>query len=211
MAQSPEIAVDLKRIPQRAVRDLVLREKVKTASDFQQISPACYLPADSGLYQCNLKTWVVKAPVGKVWEKYLSLTPRKAWSGRAVRFGFLFSKSANKFIYNEEADNPITVGSIIYVNLKLLKGLKNMGVAFEITRLDEESRTICFCYLEDGASHGSQEIQLTEMADGNTRISHLTHYRSRSSFRDKNLYPFFHELFVGEFHENVIREIETGL
>jgi hypothetical protein len=97
------------------------------------------------------------------------------------------------------------------VNLRLLRGIKNLGVAFEVTRLDPVSRTICFCYLKDGVSQGSQEIKFTELPNGDTCISHLTHYRSHSAFRDRELYPIFHAKFVGEFHENVFRQIEQGI
>ncbi|TSA35089.1 MAG: hypothetical protein D4R64_10420 [Porphyromonadaceae bacterium] len=210
-AQSPEEAVDMNRIPQKAVRELVRKEKIKTATDFQHIATACYRVEDSVRYQTNLRTFVVKARIGKVWEKYINMTPKKAWSGSTVNFGFLFSRPKNKFIYAENANDPIREGNIIYVNLRLFKGLKNLGVAFEITRLDEANKIICFCYLKDGVSNGSQEIRFTEMANGDTRISHVTHYRSHSAFRDKELYPLFHDKFVGEFHQNILSQIETGL
>ena len=210
-AQSPGETVDMNRIPQKAVRKLVKRENVKTLTDFQQIATACYRVEDSALYQTNLTTYVVKARIGRVWEKYASITPGKAWSGSMVNFGFLFSKPNNKFVYPENADGPIREGNIIYVNLRLLKGLKNLGVAFEITGLDEAGKMIRFCYLKNGVSNGSQEIRFTEMANGDTRISHLTHYRSHSAFRDKKLYPLFHEKFVGEFHENILRQIDSSL
>lgn len=209
--QLAEEAVDFNRIRQRAVRQLVIKEKVKSSADFQQIATSCYREEDSSRYQVNLKTYAVNAPISRVWDKYVTITPQKAWNGRSVVFGFLFSKPENRFIYAGNANEPIREGNIIYVNLKLLRGLKNLGVAFEITRLDEENRTICFCYLKDGVSNGSQEIQFTELANGDTQISHLTHYKSRSAFRDKELYPRFHEKFVGEFHGNILRQIETGL
>jgi hypothetical protein len=209
--QVPGEVLDLKRIPQRSVRKLVQKENVKTATDFQYMATSCYQPGDSARYQINLRTLLVKAPIGKVWEKYVSITPKEAWSGRTTNFAFLFSKPENQFFYPGNADEPLRVGSIIFVNLRLLKGIKNLGVGFEITRLDEVSKTICFCYLKDGASNGSQEIQFTEMANGDTKISHLTHYRSRSVFRDKRLYPFFHDKFVNEFHQNIIRHIASGL
>lgn len=211
IAQSHEETVDFNRISQKAVRDLVRSENVKTATDFQHIAIACYRPEDSARYLTNLKTYVIKARLAKVWEKYANITPRKAWSGSTVNFGFLFSKPKNKFIYLENANEPIREGNIIYVNLRLLKGFKNMGVAFEITRLDEDNKMIRFCYLKDGVSNGSQEIRFTEMPNGDTKITHLTHYRSHSAFRDRELYPLFHEIFVGEFHENILHQIESGL
>lgn len=210
LAQTTGESVDLSRIPLKSVRNLVRKEKVSTAYDFQQIATECYHPEDSLRYQTTLKNYLVKAPVDQVWEKYLTISPRKAWNGRTVKFGFLFSRLNNQFIYAENANDPIRVGSIIYVNLRLLKGLKNLGVAFEVTRLDETDKTICFCYLKNGISNGSQEIHFTELENGYTRISHLTRYRSRSSFRDKELYPIFHNKFIGEFHENILSQFGTN-
>jgi hypothetical protein len=211
IAQSSDETIDLKQIKQKEVRNLVRREKVKRASDYQQIKTACYLVADSSGYQTSLKTYIVKARIGTVWEKYMNISPQKAWSGEMVKFGFLFSRPKNKFIYSENANDPIRVGSIVYVSLCLIRGIKNIGVAFEITGLDESTKTISFCYLSGGASNGTQEIQLSEMPNGDTKISHLSRYRSRSAFRDKELYPIFHDRFVCEFHENILSQIEYGL
>lgn len=210
-AQSAGDDIDMKRIRQKSIRSLIARDHVKTASDFQHIETACYVPRDSSSYQTSLKTYVVKARIGKVWEKYVTITPRSAWTGRRVKFGFLFSKPENRFIYAENANEPIGEGNIIYVSLSLLEGIKSLGVAFEITRLDRVNKIIRFCYLKDGASNGSQEIHFTEMANGDTKISHISHYRSRSAFRDKELYPLFHDRFVEEFHENILRQIKTDL
>ncbi|MFA5816815.1 MAG: hypothetical protein WC865_14475 [Bacteroidales bacterium] len=99
IAQSPEEVIDMNRIPQKAVRELVRKGNVKTVTDFQHIATACYRVEDSARYQTNLRTFVVKARIGKVWEKYINMTPKKAWSGSTVKFGFLFSKLKNKFIY----------------------------------------------------------------------------------------------------------------
>jgi len=50
LAQLPEEAVDMNRIPQKAVRELVRKEKIKTATDFQHIATACYRVEDSARY-----------------------------------------------------------------------------------------------------------------------------------------------------------------
>ncbi len=207
----PGEILDMTKIRQKAVRDLVYSEKVSTASDFQHITTSCYSERDSQLYHTDVRTYVIRAGIDQVWQKYTTITPRKAWNGRLVKFGFLFSRLKNTFVYADNADEPIHVGNIVYVNLRLLRGLKNMGVAFEITRLDEVGKVICFCYLRDGISQGSQEIRFAELTSGYTKISHITHYRSHSAFRDRELYPIFHARFVGEFHQNVLSQITSGL
>jgi hypothetical protein len=208
VGQAPDSQVELEKIQQRSVRDLVKQEKVKSATDFQCLITSCYQMEDSADFYLHRKTYHINAGIDKVWNKYSSVTPAEAWSGKMVNFGFLFSKIQNRFIYPSEAREPINTGNIIFLNLKLLNGLKNLGVAFEVTGMDPEKKMIRFCYLKDGISKGSQEIRFTSETDGSTLITHETHYHSHSRFRDRNIYPKFHERLVGEFHENLRRLIE---
>jgi hypothetical protein len=60
-------------------------------------------------------------------------------------------------------------------------------------------------------TNGTQDIHFEELPDGSTKISHLTHFRSRSAFRDRELYPVFHEKLVGEFHQNVLLQFAPVL
>ncbi len=208
VAQTAVDTIDLSRIPQKSVRGLVLKEKVRTTHDFQCLTTSCYPSEDSVKFRQHLKSYRVHAGIDDVWKKYSSVSPREAWTGKRVKFGFLFNRFQDAFIYPEDAASPMTVGSIIYVNLKLLQGIKNLGVAFEVTGMDPEKKIIRFCYLKDGISKGSQEIRFASEPDGTTLVTHDTHYHSGSRFRDQALYPRFHEQLVGEFHENLRRIIE---
>jgi hypothetical protein len=62
--------------------------------------------------------------------------------------------------------------------------------------------------LQNGASTGTQLIQLKAKGE-NTEVIHETWYRSGSLFRDKVLYPGFHEKGLTEFHVNVKRKVES--
>ncbi|HBB92914.1 MAG: hypothetical protein A2X22_07715 [Bacteroidetes bacterium GWF2_49_14] len=210
VAQKPADTIDLSRISQKSVRGLVIKEKVRSTQDFQCLNTSCYQAEDSLKFKRHLKSYRIRASLDDVWNKYSSVSPRDAWTGKRVKFGFLFNRFQDAFIYPEEAASPMNVGSIIYVNLKLLLGLKNLGVAFEVTGLDPEKKIIRFCYLKDGISKGSQEIRFTSEPDGTTVVTHDTRYHSGSRFRDQALYPRFHEQLVGEFHENLRRIIEGG-
>ncbi len=210
VAQKPADTIDLSRISQKSVRGLVIKEKVKTTRDFQCLNTSCYQEEDSLKFRQHVKSYRIRASLEEVWKKYSSVSPRDAWTGKRVKFGFLFNRFQDAFVYPEEAASPMTVGSIIYVDLKLLKGIKNLGVAFEVTGMDPEKKIIRFCYLKDGISKGSQEIRFSSEPDGTTLVTHDTHYHSDSRFRDQALYPRFHEQLVGEFHENLRRIIEGG-
>ena len=208
-ANFPGDSIDLRRIRHRAVRDLIIKEGVTTAKDFQALETSCYGTSDTSQFNTHIRNYRLNAGVEDAWAQYASVSPKEAWTGRMVHFDFLFSRFANRIIYEDEARDPMAEGNIIYVKLRLLNGIKNLSVAFEITGMDPVNKVIRFCYLKDGKSKGSQEIRFAALSDSTTLITHETHYHSDSKFRDRKLYPRFHERLVGEFHNNLRTRIET--
>ena len=93
------------------------------------------------------------------------------------------------------------------MNLKLLNGLYNLPVAFEITKIDEGNKMIEFSYLKGGKARGAQVIQLMSTDRGYTKVVHKSYVQSHSKFRDKYLYPYFHNKIINEFHGNMRRLI----
>ena len=86
-------------------------------------------------------------------------------------------------------------------------GIYNLAVALEITKIDEQNKTIVFSYVNGGKSKGEQILHFITTADGYTEIIHETLFRSDSKFRDKVLYPFFHNKAINEFHRNMLHAI----
>lgn len=112
-------------------------------------------------------------------------------------------------MYPGDSYPGIEAGQIIFLNLNLLGSFVQLAVGHEITAVNENDRTIKICYLQNGASTGTQLIQLKRSNENQTEVVHETWYRSGSAFRDKVLYPRFHEKGLTEFHKNVKREAET--
>ena len=201
-------AVDLDRIPQKKVRSLVKQQYENGAVFFSDLKPTCYSEQDSNRYSFQKTTHIIKEKIHKVWNKLKCLKPRDEYSGRMVSFGFLYSKRLNKLLYNDDDFKEIEEGQILFLNLKLLGGVKNLGVAIEVTKVDDANNIIQFCYVENGMTEGTQQVKLIENKEGNTVISQESRYRNRSKFREKRLYPFFHQKAVSELQANLSKFIE---
>jgi hypothetical protein len=120
-----------------------------------------------------------------------------------VSFGMMYSRRRNEIMYSGDAYSGIEEGQIIFLNLNLFANVVNLAVGHEITGVNDNDKTIKTCYLQNGASTGTQLIQLKEISKGQTEVVHETWYRSGSIFRDKFLYPGFHTKGITEFHNNV--------
>lgn len=176
--------------------------------NFSDLRPSCYNEQDSIKYSFQKSSNVIREVIQKAWTKLKSLNPKEEYSGKMVSFGFLYSSRLNKLFYSDDNYREIEEGEIYFLNLKLLGGIKNIGVAIEVTKVDEANKTIQFCYMNNGVTEGTQEVKLVGTSDGNTIITQETRYKSKSKFREKNLYPIFHQKAVNELHNNIRRLIE---
>jgi hypothetical protein len=207
-AQLPIATINLNRIHQKKVRELVQNQYQSGIVNFTDLKPTCYIVQDSLDYSIQKSSNVIREVIQKVWSRLKSLKPKDEYSGKMVSFGFLYSKRLNQVFYSDDEFKDIEEGEIYFLNLKLLGGIKNIGVALEVTKVDEANKTIQFCYLNNGMTEGSQIVKLVGTSDGNTIISQETRYKNKSKFREKNLYPIFHQKAVNELHDNIRRLIE---
>jgi len=200
--------VNLDRIQQKKVKELVQKQSLNGYKYFDDLMPSCYNEQDSLKYSFHRSTNVIREVIQKVWSKLKALRPRDEYNGNMVSFGFLYSKRRDQIFYADDDFKEIEEGSIYFLNLKLLGGIKNIGVALEVTKVDDENKTIELCYLNNGMTEGTQVVKLAETIEGNTKIIQETRYRNKSKFREKKLYPFFHQKAVNELHNNIRRLIE---
>lgn len=201
--------LDYSRIPQKQIIEFVEQQKKSGHKRFSDFIPKCFLAQDSAQYRKITTRYLIHGKADDVWNEYLSIQPSQAYGGRIVGFGFLYSKDEDRIIYKEDKFDKMKVGQVFFFNIKLLGGIRNLGVADEVTAIDENQKLIRFCYLENGKSEGTQEIQLSGTEDGFTVITHNTWYKSNSRFRDSMLYPFFHKRTVNEYHHNIRERIEN--
>ncbi|MEQ9593654.1 MAG: hypothetical protein RLN86_13705 [Cyclobacteriaceae bacterium] len=200
--------IDFTRIKQQKVKDLVRLHQLQEVSDFQKVKYICYSEAEGG-YRSHHKSFIIKASIEKVWEAYQTIHPREAWGGNMISIGLVYCKQSNTIIYPEDSYDGAKEGQILFVHLNLLGGLVQLGVAHAIHKIDSDSKVFTICYVEKGSSVGSQYISMKETAEGHTLVSHDTKYKSDSTFRDRYLYPTFHEKALTIYHENIKRKVES--
>jgi len=201
-------SVDFERIPQKKVKNLVKQQFEKGVVFFSDFNVTCYNDQDSNRYSFQKTSHIIKEKIHNVWSKLKSLKPKDEYSGKMVSFGFLYSKRLNKVLYSDDDFMEIEEGQILFLNLKLLGGVKNLGVALEVTKVDDANNIIQFCYVDNGMTEGTQQVKLVENKEGDTIISQESRYRNHSKFREKRLYPFFHQKAVSELQANLRKYIE---
>lgn len=161
-------------------------------------------------YQKFEKTYHLKAGIEDVWYHYRYAPQTEIWDLSKITFGVIYTKENHEFIYGDGELYGLEEGNIYFMNLKVLRGIINLPVAFEITSVDPQSKTIEFSYLEGGKARGLQKIQLRELEDGSTSLIHSSCVKSASSLRDKYLYPYFHNKLLNEFHSNMAKIIDSN-
>lgn len=145
-----------------------------------------------------------------VWSAYCHANPQSVWNGHLVQMGVLIDKKNQKVIYPEQDCEYLDTGQVVFLNLRLLRGIANVAVVFEIINIDEKTKMLEFSYVNGNASIGKQQLFFSENVGGGTQIIHTSYFKSHSKFRDKYLYPFFHKRATNEFHRNMAKAIKQG-
>lgn len=194
--------IDFKLIKQKKIKKSIKKEKLIYTADFEQIKSKCLCEEDMK-YNIHKKSYLFNFDIKKVWDAYLSIPPKKAWNDKIVSFGLLYESNEHLLHYVNEQMPPANVGQLVFINLHLLKGFINVAVAHRIMEINEVDKLIRTCYVESGVSKGTQFVRFYDLGNNQTKVEHITYYRSDSKFRDKHLYPFLHEKVITEFHQNI--------
>ena len=204
------ITIILQNIPQKKVREYILIRSFDQLNDFSSIHASWNKNTDKYDFNVITETFYVKNRLPVVWDYYRHTSPLKMWNGRSYRFGLLLCKGPESVIYANGSCIPdIDTGQIYFLNLRLIKGLLNVPVAFEIINIDEEKRIMELSYINNNKSLGKQIIEFSDDGDGQTRIIHTSYFKSDSRLRDGLFYPYFHTKFIEEFHRNMRKLINN--
>ena len=211
LAQMTLDDIDMKRIPQKKVRAYIQGQKLINIRKFSDLIPTCCNGQDLTSYHKIKKTYNTKENINQLWEKYKSVSPAELWNSKMVSFSFLYSMLDNKIMYPDGVYSGIQPGQVLYLNMRILKGIYSLALAFEIVNVDDDNKIIEFSYVNGGKSVGKQIIQLVQTTEGFTQITHQSIFKSNSRFRDKALYPVFHNKLTKQFHHNVQKRVDHKL
>jgi len=197
--------IDLHRIPQKKIRNFIHHQKSLNIHAFADVRPTFTKDQDVSVYREVEKKYLIKENMHKVFESYRSTSPSVSWNGKMISFGLMFAKGSNKVLYSDEVFPGVDTGQVVYVNLRLLGGIYNLAVGFEIVDIDPDNKEIVYSYIEGGKSMGEQLLKFTDTKEGYTLLIHKTFFKSNSKFRDRFLYPPFHIKAIDEFHRNMLK------
>jgi len=200
------------QIKQRKIRAYIQSQINDNKHLFSDIHPSWQQGKDLTAYSKNEMTFFLKGKFQDIWDGYISASPSKSWNGRKVSFGLFLQKFPGHIFYDHDSMVGIDTGQVYFLNLKILQGMYNLPVAFEIIKVDAVEKVFEFSYIEGNKSGGVQQIKFMDMGDECTKIMHTSYFKSNSHFRDKWLYPFFHKKIVNDFHRNMkkLLNLEKG-
>ncbi|MCX6302681.1 MAG: hypothetical protein NTW82_10905 [Bacteroidia bacterium] len=203
--------IDLEEIPQKKIRKYLVSRSFDQMNDFSSIHASWKKDIDASDYNVIEKTFYLKNKLSNVWDFYRHINPVKMCNGRSIQFGLLISKPTNSVIYTNNPYLPeIDTGQVYFLNIRLMKGLFNIPVAFEIINIDQKQQIVEFSYIDNNKSLGKQTIQFFDNGEGRTKIVHRSYFKSESSLRDNLLYPHFHKKFIKDFHRNIKQLIKSN-
>ena len=156
-------------------------------------------------YSLHEKIYATKGEVSGVFRAFVTQSPKDAWNGTS-KFELVYDRYTKRKYTRDSDDIPeIRTGQLFFLTLSLPLGLK-IPVVFEIVKIDAERREFAFSYVKANKSNGIQSISFRQNGDS-VEITHTTHYKSGSEFRDKHLYARFHESLTDDFYENFFNSL----
>ena len=202
--------IDFAKIQQKKIRQLLNTCNLKETTDFNALQVGCS-NSEEASFSNHIITYLIKKTPTEVWEAYKTASPSQSWNGKMATFGLMFNSDSKPLVYANESSEELKPGQIFYIQLKLLSGLFRLAVANKVVDVDDINKRFTICYIKNGASEGSQYIQLRESIEGYTLVEHKSVFRSKSKFRDRRLYPNIHEKIISEFHENIAATLGTSI
>jgi len=203
--------LDFQKIPQEEVRLFIRHQIDLNKTRFKDLHASYYPGVDLEIFNKHEKSYLIKATPEEVWEAYTTTSPAICWNGKRFSFGVLVSKNKGTVMYKSDPYNGIQAGQVFFMNVGVMHNLETMAVGLEIVTVDPENKIIEFSYVNGGNTRGLQQVELYKTKKGFTRVYHRTLFASESKFRDRYLYPFFHERIIDEFHRNMRKRIFVAM
>jgi len=197
--------INLDQIHQKKIRKYVECQKKEGKCQICDIHPSWNSGMDLSSFRKNEMNFILNGSIQEIWKGYLSSNLPKSWNKGKISLGLLLRKFPGNIFYHQDQAMGVDTGQVYFLNLRIMLGILNIPVAFEIISLDPESKTIEFSYIEGNKSLGVQQVKFIDAGGERTEIEHTSYFKSDSRFRDKWLYPFFHRILVNDFHRNMKR------
>ncbi len=171
---------------------------------FEDIKPSLYPDSIMSDFDVIDREYMVKDNIENVWNHYVNAGLQNSWNSKRVQYGFAYARENDSVYYADDDVGSLRPGIIVYLDLKVMLGVKELVMAFEVTRVDPLKKLIEFSYIEGNASDGKQQIFFESTPKGHTLITHLSYYRCKPKTRQE-IYPHVHAKLINQFHRNMKR------
>ncbi len=203
-AQMSFSEIELGSIPYPKVRSFIHNQQSNSKLDkIAELKPSCENLGDFGGFRTYEKKFKVKGDLNSVWTSYISASPTHLWKTRKSAVGLIYDRKKDRVSYSSDTCSGSRIGQVLYLDLRLIKGFYHLATALEITNIQSETSTIEINYVESGINEGKQWIRMADDGNGNTIITHISSIKSNSPFRDKILYPYFHNKLINAVHRKM--------
>jgi len=204
LAQTPLSDADAKKLGyKKVVKYLKKNESRNNLHFFSEIQPSINDSNDMSRFYFHRGTYIVNAPVGQVWNTCMTVSPANLWKGKMLKLSCVYSNNSDKISYRDDKDfDMLELHQVYFINLRMIR-LFNVAAALITTKIDDNEKIMEFTYIKGNKSTGKQTVRLVETNNGETKIVHETFYRSGSKFRDKRLYPRFHQIAITDLHQKI--------
>ena len=176
----------------------LLKTRVESSGDFSQLK-TLHESDDLNTYHKQTDSFILQTTPEKAWQIYTSQRPEELWQGPMVHYLFAYSENENKFYYPGDEDIPsFQAGMLFYCWLNIMG--PRLIIGLKLMKLDQKAKILEIAYVEGGMYRGLQQLSFHNDND-HARIEHESFYKSNSWLMDMTLYPYFHKMTVGEFHQ----------
>jgi hypothetical protein len=148
------------------------------------------------------KTYSVQQPLSQVWNFYNTVNTKDVWDSKNAKYIMSYDNNQKKSnSVQSDLHDTLKQYKTYLLQLSFLIFIK-IKVIFQITKIDSINKIIEFTYMKENKSNGFQTLQFSEV-NGQTLIKHTSYFTSGNNFRDKYIYPKFHEVALDDFHSHV--------
>ncbi|MCL2072570.1 MAG: hypothetical protein FWH18_01500 [Marinilabiliaceae bacterium] len=170
---------------------------------FYEIQPSINDSTDMSTFFFHNASFAINAPIDRVWNTCIYSSPSQLWKGKTIGLSFIYNKNSdNIFYHTDQQFDTLEINQIYFLNLLIIPTV-NIAAALITTKIDPYEKVIEFTYIEQNKSIGKQILRLIPISDNETEIIHDTFYKSGSKFRDKKLYPIFHQKAITDLHKKI--------
>ncbi len=185
------------------------KKKLAVKEKFRSFKISCTKNQDFSSFYSQSLTYKVEASFEETWAAYTELQPKELWAGPLTKYKEGYSKIDETGYVRKETNAPCPdLGSIYEIKLRVIPLVK-FPINFEITQLSKVNKIMEFTYGGKSPSKGKQTLTFVPK-DGYTLIIHDSYFKSGKKLRDQKLYPFFHEKYLNEFHQNVASRLKLS-